>query len=378
MSENNTCSGTCSSCVESNCAERKTEVKQEVNTEIQGLNYLTKLSYAVIDRDEDTDYETKRNLLFSVYSFRCLFDTEPLYSLSSILVKYGCSFYTKTDISSLEHTYKITDKNGSVGYKFDAGSPVWSERVRAGKITGANAFVPEKFTLYETVYKILSLKSANAEIKALWFIYFPYIFMIGAPIEYDIYDALKLIVHTPEVFSATLSLRYSDNICCTSEELRGEHPLIVDWYEPFVDWKCERNEKGVSHETAKYQRALTLGDYAYVIEGTEKLLNSFPDDEEILLLNISARTSLSPSLDFESRVKMLSETFNIICDAFKTQLKKYHYFLYYRGLTRLGMNMPDHAETDFKACLEIDPKFEPALLMLKGIENAKNKPEENN
>ena len=40
--------------------------------------------------------------------------------------------------------------------------------------------------------------------------------------------------------------------------------------------------------------------------------------------------------------------------------------------------MTDHAETDFKACLEIEPKFEPAILMLKGLENAKNKPEENN
>ena len=328
MSENtNTCSGACASCGEGSCAERKTEIKQEVNTELQGLNYLTKLSYSVIDRDEETDYETKRNLLFSVYAFRCLFDTEPLHSLSNILVKYGCSFCTKTDLSSFEHTYKITDKNGEVLYKFDAGSPVWSERVKAGKITGVNAFVPEKFTLYETVYKIVSLKSATSEVKALWFIYFPYIFMIGAPIEYDIYDALKVVIHTPEVFSATLASRYSDNICCTREELHAEHPFIVDWYAPFVDWKCERNEKGVSREMAKYQKALTLGDYAYVIEGTEKLLNSFPDDEELLLLNISARTSISPSLDFESRVKMLSETFSIICDAFKSPLKKYHYFL---------------------------------------------------
>ena len=377
MDEKNTCSGACGSCSTDGCQSRKS-IKQDVNTELLGLDYLTKLSYAVIDRDEDIDYETKRNLLFSVYSFRCLFDTTPFYSLSNILVKYGCSFFTKHDLSKLEHTYKITDAKGNVGWKFDAGSPVWRESVKAGKITGANAIVPEKFTLYETVYKILSLKSATAEIKALWLVYFPYVFMIGAPIEYDIYDELKKIVHTAEVFSATLASRYSDNICCTTEELNCEHPLIVDWYTPFVKWKCEKTEKGVSHEVAKYQRALTLGDYAYVIEGTEKLLNSFPDDEEILLLNISARTSLSPSLDFESRVKMLSDTFNIIGDAFKMPLKKYHYFLYYRGLTRLGMNMPDHAECDFKACLEIEPNFEPALLMLKGIENAKNKPEENN
>ena len=110
--------------------------------------------------------------------------------------------------------------------------------------------------------------------------------------------------------------------------------------------------------------------------GTEKLLDSFPDDEEILLLNISARISLAPSADFETRVKLLSDNFRIINDAFKIPLKKYNYFLYYRGLTRLGMNDPEAAEADFKACLELDPKFEPALLMLKGMENAENKSQE--
>jgi tetratricopeptide (TPR) repeat protein len=201
--------------------------------------------------------------------------------------------------------------------------------------------------------------------------------LIGAPIEYDLYDALKEKIHTHEVFACANEGRYADNICCTSAELNGEHPLIADWYRPFVEWKCEKNEKGISHETAKYQKVLALGDYAYALAGTEKLLDSFPDDEEILLLNISARMSLAPSVGLEERVKLLSENFRIITDAFKTPLKKYHYFLYYRGLTQLGMNMPDHAEADFRACLEIDARFEPALMMLKGIENAKNEDNDN-
>ena len=94
------------------------------------------------------------------------------------------------------------------------------------------------------------------------------------------------------------------------------------------------------------------------------------------MLNISARISLAPSADFETRVKLLSDNFRIINEAFKIPLKKYNYFLYYRGLTRLGMNDPEAAEADFKACLELDPKFEPALLMLKGMENAENKSQE--
>ena len=102
----------------------------------------------------------------------------------------------------------------------------------------------------------------------------------------------------------------------------------------------------------------------------EKLLDAFPDDEEILLLNISARISLAPKVDFERRVKLLSDNFRIINEAFKYPLKKYTYFLYYRGLTQLGMGNPEAAEVDFKACLETDPNFELAILMLKGLEKA--------
>ena len=371
-----TCNGECGSCQSaSDCADHKKEQSSAVDDELKALDYLTKLSYACVDRSS-LNYEQKRNLLFSLYSFRCLFDASPLYSLSSALVKYGCSFFTANEkIKDEEHVYEVKNSDGKSVYKFDAGSTVWAKAVREGKIKKTNATVPEKLTIYEMAYATVTLSSATAELKSLWLVYFPYAFLIGAPVEYDIYDRLKEILHTAEVFACANEGRYADDICCTTAELSSDHPFIADWYRPFVEWKCEKNDKGVSRETAKYQKALATGDYAYALKGTEKLLNSFPDDEEILLLNISARISLAPSVSFERRVKLLSDNFNIINDAFKTPLKKYHYFLYYRGLTRLGMNMPDHAETDFKACLEIDPSFEPALLMLKGIENAKNKPD---
>lgn len=374
------CDGNCAGCGQnSTCEEAKKDQENAVENEFKGLDYMIKLSYACVDRCEEMDYGKKRNLLFSLYSFRCLFDNAPLYSLSKVLVKYGCSFFTADEkYAKREHVYAVTDSTGKVAYKFDAGSPVWAEAVKAKKITGENATLPQKFTLFETAYLLADMSTATAELKALWLVYFPYVFLIGAPVEYDLYDALKEKLHTTEVFSCANEGRYADNICCTTAELNGEHPLIADWYRPFVEWKCEKNEKGISHETAKYQKALALGDYAYALSGTEKLLDSFPDDEEILLLNISARMSLAPSVGLEERVKLLSDNFRIITDAFKTPLKKYHYFLYYRGLTQLGMNMPDHAEADFKACLEIDERFEPALMMLKGIENAKNENNDDN
>ena len=345
------------------------------DNDTKGLDYLTRLSYACVDRS-DLNYEEKRNLLFALYSFRCLFDTKELKRLSKTLVKYGCSFYTTDEkAKNFAHVYEIADNERKI-YKFDAGSPLWADKIKRGEIKKENASVPEKPTLYETALKCVSLSSATAELKGLWLVYFPYVFMIGAPVEYDLYDALKRELHTPEVFAAANDGKYADNICCTVAELNGEDPFIADWYRPFIEWKGEKNAKGISRETAKYQRALALGDYAYAMAGTEKLLDSFPDDEEILLLNISARISLAPSADFETRVKLLSDNFRIINDAFKIPLKKYNYFLYYRGLTRLGMNDPEAAEADFKACLELDPKFEPALLMLKGMENAENKSQE--
>ncbi len=375
MTEPNKCNGACGECGSKDTCTQPQNNAAEVN-EFASLDYAIKLSYAIVDRSELKN-EEKRNILFSLYSFRCLFDNAPLYSLSNALVKYGCSFFTAdAKIKNQPHTYEVKDSKGQVAYKFDAGSPVWKKAVKEGKIKGLNATVPEKLTLFEMAYKVCALPNATAELKGLWLVFFPYVFLIGAPVEYDIYDSLKELVHTAEVFAVTNENRYADNICCTTAELNGEHPLIADWYRPFVEWKCEKNDKGISRETAKYQRALALGDYAYALWGTEKLLNSFPDDEEILLLNVSARISLAPTVGLEERVKLLSDNFNIINDAFKTPLKKYHFFLYYRGLTRLGMNMPDHAETDFKACLEIEPNFEPALLMLKGIEKAKETEED--
>ena len=228
-------------------AENKEE---ETSEDTKGLDYLIKLSYSCADRS-DLSYREKRNLLFSLYSYRCLFDLKELKRLSKTLVKYGCSFYTADDtVKNFEHVYSVTDKSGNVLYKFDAGSPLWAHKVKTGEISGENAALPEKLTLYEMPYACVSLNTATAELKAMWFVYFPYVFLMGAPVEHDLYDSLKAVIHTPEVFSAANNARYADNICCTTAELNGEDPFVADWYRPFVEWKCEKNEKGISRETA--------------------------------------------------------------------------------------------------------------------------------
>ena len=363
--ENNTTAD----CAENTDADKKTEETESDDT--KGLDYLTKLCYAVIDRS-DLSYGEKRNLLMSVYSFRCLFDTKELHRVSKVLVKYGCSFVSRdVGLKTVEHVYEVTDGEKTY-YKFDVGSPAWQLKYRSGEITGENATLPDKPTLYEAVNRIISLSSATDEVRAMWLVYFPYVFIIGAPVEYDLLDEIESKINNPGVYKTALDGKYADNICCTTAELSGEHPLVAEWYRPFIEWKSEKNDKGISRETAKYQRALMLGEYEYVMHGTEKLLDSFPDDEEIVLLNITARSSLVAMAGLEKRVKLLSDNFRIINEAMKGTPKKYNYLLYYRGLTRLGMNDPDGAKEDFEASLKLDPHFEPSMLILKGMQNAEN------
>ena len=345
--------------------------EQEV---MQGLSYLTLMSYNRIDKSDLTE-EQKRDLLYSMYCFRCVFDDEELKRASHILVKYGVSFVFK-DKPEGDGVIDITDGDKKA-YKFDVYSPAFAIAVKKGMIDEKFASLPQKLTLFELPDKIVSLPGADDELKAMWYIYFPYVILIGAPVEYDLYEHLKEKLFNPGVFSKVLESRYSENMFVTREEMADEHPLIADWYGAFIDWKNEKTEKGVSRATAFIQKKLALGDYDYVMCESERMLDCFPDDEELLLLNVAGRMSACASVDFEKRVKMLSENFRIINDAILGgNLKKYNYFLYYRGLTRLGMKDMANARADFESCLKIDPKFEPAIMMLKGMDNAEEKLDE--
>lgn len=337
---------------------------------IQGLDYLTLMTYNRID-SSSADLQKKRDMLYSMYCFRCVFDNNELHRISAVLVKYGISFAfaAKPEGDGVIEA----EQKGKKAYKFDVGSPAYSLCVKKGKINPEFACLPQKLTLFELPYEIISLENADDELKAMWFIYFPYVILMGAPVEHDLYDALKEKLFNPGVFHRVMESKYSESVFCCREEMAGEHPLIIDWYGAYIDWKNELTEKGVSRITAYIQRKLALGDYDYVMRESERLLDCFPDDEELLLLNIAGRMSACASADFETRVKLLSENFKIINNAITGgKSKKYNYFLYYRGLTRLGMQDMDNARTDFMSCLEIDPAFEPAMMMLKGLDNAEN------
>ena len=337
------------------------------NEIMQGLDYCVKLTYSTTEKS-DLDYQKKRDILYSAYCFRCVFDNAELKRASNALIKHGISFVSASTPTG--EGFVTIDADGKTAYKFDVGSPAYASAVREGRIAGDNAIMPQKLTLFELALEAVSLSNATDELKAMWFIYFPYVILIGAPVEYDLFDKLKSAVFTGEVFQKVLESKYSEDIFMCKEELSSEHPLIAEWYAPYIDWKNQLTEKGVTRHTEYVQKRLALGDYSYVLDTTERMLDCFPDDEEILLLNVAGRMSLCASVDFETRVKMLGENFKIVNEAIMNKAKKYVYFLYYRGLTRLGMQDPGNAEADFRSCVELDPKFEPALLMLKGMEHA--------
>lgn len=358
---------------------------------IYGLDYLTKLSLSAIDRS-DSDSDTKRNLLYSVYCFRCLFDNGELINPDPILVKHKCCFVIEPtehpDYEVVKDEFKMLDESGECALstggvyievadydhkmlKFDAGSPLWRKLVKKGTIVGEGAVVPDKFPLYEMVYRLLTLSTTSSELISMWYIFFPYIIMIDAPHEADVYLKLKDIVLTEDNFRATLDNKYSDIIYPTTKEmvLGDVNPIVIDWYIQYVEWKNVKNDKGISRELEKYQKQLALNNFEYVVRGTEKMLDAMPDNEDVLLINIAARVNYAGSRDEHTRKILLEENLVTLRNALRTNFyKKKNYLAYYLGMSMLGLHKLEEAKNSFRLALDYDNNFELAQFMLKAID----------
>lgn len=352
---------------------------------IEGLKYLLSLSYVAIERSDEHE-EVKRNLAFSVYSFGLLFESGEMTAPDNLLIKNRACYLISPEmhpeyavnkdyfdsLPSGEHTFV---KGGGVTVdgkiKFDAGGYLWRKCVDSGLLTGTDAIEPTKYHLYELVYRLLTLSSVTDELKAMWYIFFPYIIEMGAPYEEEIYYKLRAIVLTEENFKNVLESKYSDRIFVTTKDmvLGGTNPVVIDWFLEYTEWKNVKNDKGISRELEKYQRLLVLGDYAYVVNGTEKMLDAMPDNEEIFLLNMTAKVSLAGNLDEKERNAIFDEIILAAQEALPSPLKKKkNYIAYYLGLAFLGKKELDKAENSFKLSLTYDPKFELAEMMLKGMD----------
>ncbi len=355
---------------------------------IEGLKYLISLSYVAIDRSDESA-QVKRNLTFSIYSFGLLFESGEMTAPDKLVFKNRACYLIKPnqhpeykgneeffDNIKKDETTFVKGGGVTVGgdIKFDAGGFLWRKCVECGLLSGDDAIEPTKYSLYELVYKLLTLSSVTDELKAMWYIFFPYVIGMGAPHEEEIYYKLRALVLNEQNFKNVLESKYSDRIYVSTKDmvLGGTDPIIIDWFLEYTEWKNVKNDKGISRELEKYQRRLMLGENEYVINGTEKMLDVFPDDEEIFMLNMAAKVAYAGQADEKEREKIFDDIIIAAQEALPSPRKKRkNYIAYYLGLAFLGKKEFDKAENSFKLALTYDDKFELAQMMLKGMDKLK-------
>ena len=355
----------------------------------EGIRYTDSLSYLAISKS-DLSVKEKRDMAYSVYNFGLLYQTGEMTNPDPKLFELkACYTIDKNEHPEYEQKKEYIDGlndgdfvtgggvmiNGKI--KFDAGGNLWKKCVEKGMLIGDDALAPEKLPLYTLIYKIISLSTAADELIAMWYVHFPFVVNLGAPYEEDPFMNMKAIVLKENIFEKALSSRYSDIVYVNTKEmvLGGVNPILIDWFIEYTEWKNQKNEKGISRETEKYQRELALGNFEYAAKGTDRLLNEYPDDEEIYLLNIAARTSQAGEIKEEKVRERMHD--GIIIDAQEAlqspRFNKKNYVAYYLGLAFLGKNEVEKAQNCFRLALTYDPQFELATFMLKGIDKLINK-----
>ncbi len=291
-----------------------------------GIDYAVKLAYTAADK---SDIKNKRDVIYSLVCFGCMFDDSFAADPDPIVRKYDCLSYPE----------------------------------------------PQKLDLYELANTLIALEPIAADTKkelcAMWYMAFAYVILSESPHSDEIYDRLCETLQTREVFSDVLKSRYSVYIPATTEELKAQNApaALIGWYAPYIDFCAERDESGVTNETNECKRLLAAGNFNEALLRSEKLLAAFPDDEQIAITDIAARVSLSGATNSTSRTALLRETLDLIDEYVQTA--KGQYFKYYRGLTLLGLMDTAGARKEFNKCLEADPKFELAALMIKGMDKFK-------
>lgn len=260
-------------------------------------------------------------------------------------------------------------KNGVLNAVNRFGSEFLSEDDFKPKSYGGDTVTP-----YEMAYRIVSMTD-NLDLKALWYIFYPYLVVASPHIDETLYEKTKAILCDRTVLQAVLVSRYRELIYDCEEDLQaaGLAGVYVEWYEPYADFKKETDETGDTREMRNFKRLLTAGEFDAVEKGTGRLLNYDPYNVDVALLNIAARVALLPG-SVEKKAAALSETVEFIdeyiaCCENQKQLSFLHY---YRGLCLLGLAASggdiESARTEFQTCLDITPDFERAALMLKAID----------
>ncbi|MDE7394662.1 MAG: hypothetical protein K2M95_00895 [Clostridiales bacterium] len=284
-----------------------------------GVDFALAASYAAVDKSA---LENKRDVLYSLVCFGCMFDMRFASDPDPLLDKYAA-------LSAPE---------------------------------------PQKLDLCVLVHTLVTLPEASDELKAMWYQMYPYVLLSGAPLNDKLHAEIKTALLNEKVFEAVLQSRYSVYVPAASDELRaqGYPQTVLDWYAPYQAYASERDEKGVTRETRECKRLLALGNFDQALTRAERLLAVFPDDEQVALTDIAARVSLIGVHTEKERTALLSDTLSLIDEYI--QISQNTYFRYYRGLTLLGLMDTAAAREEFKRCLKEDPSFELAQFMLSAMD----------
>lgn len=300
--------------------DEETEKETRASARV-GIDYAVALGMTAIDK---SDCENKRDLVYSLLCFGCMFDDRFAAEPSPVVKKYDCLHLPE----------------------------------------------PQKIDLYELT-DILTGEKMPAdmlrELRKSWYMLFAYVLISGAPHSPELYEKLCGKLHTEEVFADVLQSRYSVFILPTEEELaaQGAPTLLLDWYAPYLRYCAERDEKNVTRETRECKRLLAAGQTEAAYLRAERLLAAFPDDREVAITAIAARVTPREQ-NKEERARLLNDTLQLIEEYMDGEDTRY--FRYYRGLALLGLMDPVGAREAFEGCLEEDPHFELASFMLRAMD----------
>ncbi len=341
-------------------------MEQENNvSQFAPLTAVIHHSYEAVAQSDLEDLE-KRNLLFALYSFRCLFDYEELHGAHPILLRYGCTFLTTEAYADAEGVVSFVDENGNKRYKFDAGSPLFRQKARSKEL-GEWGSLPQKPTLFEMVYTLLTLPTASDRLKGEWYVFFPYVFLI-APTEHDLYDRISELLRTDDVFESVLHSDLGDTVAVDEQEIDPENPMLLSWYAPYIEWRREKPRKKARYNE-RLQELVAKGEFERASLLADAYLSAYPDDEELMYQDITARMALCASAEGDKRNELLAENTARIADALTSTETRQADFLYLSGVNKLGRMDIEGAARDFASCLAADPDYEKANQMLLGIKS---------
>lgn len=262
-------------------------------TTIETLDELFEPTFKAV-ADADIDYEIKRNMLFTLYTFACAIEPTYVAAPSRVLFEFGCCFLIEKEQHPLFETHKKDfesklsvnpigggrwyERDGKTFIKFDAGSDLFFKLNQS--LAKSDRKPPQALELFPLVLGLCHLSTA---LRPLWYVYFFYLAATVQVGDLDTLEKLRALICNEDSFEKGMELMGS-TLIGDEAELDGDN-LLSEWYAPFIAYR-RSNVARMLHE-----RALK-GDYGYVRNYTEAIKYTVPQ-KAIIELNIGARCSLA-------------------------------------------------------------------------------------